>query len=69
MMAWTTFKKDSNNSLMLLGAKANNLQSSLQDPYNYWQICMNEIAACTGIPVTILIGQIPPPASDEDQKQ
>lgn len=65
------FQKGFDNSLMLLGAKANNLQSSLQDPMPYWQICMNEIAAAMGgFPATIMIGQMTGRlASDEDQKQ
>lgn len=64
------FNKGFDSSLLLAGSKANSLQSNLTDPYNFWLICMNEVAASTGIPVTILIGQMTGRlASDEDQKQ
>ena len=64
------FNKGFDNSLLLAGMKANTMQSSIADPMNHWMICMNEIAASQGIPVTILIGQMTGRlASDEDQKQ
>lgn len=64
------FNKGFDNSLLLAGSKANNLQSTLSDPMPYWMICVNEIAAATGIPATIIIGMMTGRlASDEDQKQ
>lgn len=64
------FNKGFDNSLLVAGMKANPMQSGISDPMNHWQICVNEIAASTGIPVTILIGQMTGRlASDEDQKQ
>lgn len=64
------FNKGFDNSLLIAGMKANAMQSSIADPLNHWTICMNEVAASQGIPVTILIGQMTGRlASDEDQKQ
>lgn len=64
------FNKGFDNSLLIAGMKANSMQSQIADPMNHWMICMNEVAASQGIPVTILIGQMTGRlASDEDQKQ
>jgi len=64
------FQKGFDNSLIAYGMSAKTLSSTLADPMNPWTIALNEVAASTGIPATILIGQQTGRlASDEDGKQ
>ena len=52
------------------GAEAKSLQATMSDPKEYAQLAYNEIAAGSGIPLTIIIGmQTGRLASDEDQTQ
>ncbi len=54
----------------MLDQRLTTCNQACKTQYSYWLICMNEVAAATGIPVTILIGQMTGRlASDEDQKQ
>ena len=43
--------------MIAYGMSAKTLSSTLADPMNPWTIALNEVAAATGIPATILIGQ------------
>ena len=64
------FNRDMNKALVLAGAEAKSLQATMSDPKEYAQLAYNEIAAGSGIPLTIIIGmQTGRLASDEDQTQ
>ena len=64
------YEKGFDNSLIAYGMSAKTLSSTLADPMNPWTIALNEVAASTGIPATILVGQQTGRlASDEDGKQ
>lgn len=64
------FARDMNQQLVLAGAEAKTLQSSMVNPKEYLQAAYNEVAAGCGLPLTILIGQQTGRlASDEDQSQ
>ena len=64
------FNRDMNKALVLAGADAKMLQSQIADPKEFAQMCKEEIAAGSGIPLTIIVGmQTGRLASDEDQTQ
>lgn len=64
------FNRDINKVLITAGAEAKSLQASMTDPKEFLQAGYNEVAAGSGLPLTIIIGmQTGRLASDEDQTQ
>lgn len=64
------FNRDMNKALVLAGAEAKSLQSSMSDISSYAELPKNEVAAGSGLPWTIIVGQqTGRMASDEDQTQ
>lgn len=64
------FQRGFDNSLVTYGMDAKALTSTIADPEPHFKIAVQEIAASSSIPATILIGQQTGRlASDEDQKQ
>lgn len=61
------FERDMNNMLIMQGASAQTLDTTLADPNSAWMLAVNEIAAAEETPATIFIGQQTGRlASDED---
>ena len=59
-----------NKALVLAGAEAKSLQSTMSDISSYSELPKNEVAAGSGLPWTIIVGQqTGRMASDEDQTQ
>ncbi len=64
------FNRDMNKALVLAGAEAKSLQSAMSDISSYAELPKNEVAAGSGLPWTIIVGQqTGRMASDEDQTQ
>tara|TARA_R110002020_G_scaffold475890_1_gene713727 strand:+ start:6076 stop:7497 length:1422 start_codon:yes stop_codon:yes gene_type:complete len=64
------FNQDMNRALVLAGAEAKSLQATMSDTSSYSKLAENEVAAGSGLPWTIIVGQQTGRlASDEDQTQ
>ncbi len=64
------FNSDMNRALVLAGAEAKSLQSQMSDISSFTELAKNEVAAGSGLPWTIIVGQQTGRlASDEDQTQ